>query len=150
MEVLDDEEVLAAVVDTFVHAFPRTLAGARAEPGTAVSVEVTGPVARRWTFIRSVDGWTREDGVVSSKAAAFLRTDADAFWRLLSGGLDRTSQVERVDLAGKAVVLETLKSELTRGRLKPMPRSTDCEEDASEDDLGPIGRLELGSADQLV
>lgn len=105
----DDDEVLAAVVDTFVYAFPRTLAAARAEPGTAVSVEVTGPVARRWTFIRSVDGWTREDGVVSSKAAAFLRTDADAFWRLLSGGLDRTSQVERVDLAGSPTLFSVLR-----------------------------------------
>ncbi len=105
----DDEDVLAAVVDTFVHAFPVALAGVRAEPGTSVGIEVTGPVSRRWTFIRSVDGWDREDDLLSRSSAALMRTDTEGFWRLLSGGLDRARQVARVELAGTPTLFSALR-----------------------------------------
>lgn len=105
----DDEEVLAAVVDTFSHAFPAALAGVHAEPGTAVGVVVEdAALTRRWTFTRSPGGWIGSDGV-SSDVAALLRTDADAFWRLLSGNLSRTDQVHRVELVGTPTLFAALR-----------------------------------------
>lgn len=105
----DDDDVLAAVVDTFSHAFPAALATVQAAPGTSVSVVVEdATLSRRWTFTRSAGGWIGRDGVATD-AAASLRTDPDAFWRLLAGGLSRTEQVQRVDLAGTPTLFAALR-----------------------------------------
>lgn len=105
----DDEDVLAAVVDTFSHAFPAALAEVQAVPGTTVSVVVEDATLRRaWTFTRSPGGWVGSDGL-SADAAAHLRTDPDAFWRLLSGNLSRTDQVHRVELAGTPTLFAALR-----------------------------------------
>lgn len=106
---LDDEDVLAAVVDTFSHAFPAALGSVHADPGTAVGVVVEdATISRRWTFIRSPGGWIGSDGD-SADAAAHLRTDPDAFWRLLSGNLSPTEQVHRVELAGTPTLFAALR-----------------------------------------
>lgn len=105
----DDPDVLAAVVDTFSHAFPAALAPIQAPEGTAVSVVVEdAELVRRWAFTRTPAGWIGTDGTAPD-AVASLRTDPEAFWRLLSGGLSRTEQVHRVDLAGTPTLFAALR-----------------------------------------
>lgn len=105
----DDPDVLAAVVDTFSHAFPAALAAVAAPEGTSVGVVVEdATLSRRWTFTRSAGGWIGRDGIAAD-AAAYLRTDPEAFWRLLAGGLSRTEQVQRVDLAGTPTLFAALR-----------------------------------------
>ena len=105
----DDDDVLAAVVDTFSHAFPAALGTTSAPEGTSVAVAVDGgAIARHWTFTRIAGGWVGRDGP-GPDAAAHLRTDPDAFWRLLSGNLPPGEQVQRVDLAGTPTLFAALR-----------------------------------------
>lgn len=103
----DDEEVLAAVVDTVVHAFPAALTGVAAPAGTAVLVEVTGPVRRQWSFALGDAGWRRSS--VAVEPVALLRTDAEGLWRLLSGSMTATEQVHRVELRGTPTLFAALR-----------------------------------------
>lgn len=105
----DDDEVVAAVVDTFSHAFPAALAGVTAPAGTTVAVAVEdATIRRRWTFTREERGWMGRNDTADD-AAASLRTDPDAFWRLLSGNLSSAEQVQRVDLAGTPTLFAALR-----------------------------------------
>jgi uncharacterized protein (TIGR03083 family) len=105
----DDEDVLAAVVDSFAYAFPVGLREVSATPGTVVVVEIHGPIARRWTFARTRAGWSRQDPAATRSPDAALHTDADTFWRLLSGGLTATTQVQRVRLEGSPSLFAALR-----------------------------------------
>lgn len=109
----DDEEVVAAVVDTFAAAIPPALAAVRAEVGTAVEVLLAGgrhDLRRRWRFARGADGgWQPQTSASADAPAATMRTDAETFWRLLSGGLSSRELVEQVELAGTPTLFAALR-----------------------------------------
>lgn len=95
----DDDNLVGAVLDTFVYAFPVGLGSVSAAEGSTVEVEATGAVRRRWRFRANPEGWVAS-GDGDAPLAAALRAPADVLWRLLAGTLTAGEIVARVRFEG--------------------------------------------------
>jgi uncharacterized protein (TIGR03083 family) len=72
------------VIATFVHALPRSLAGASPAPGTTVDLVVTGEGGGVWHAVRDGAGWDLRPGPSAAPACTLTGTVRDA-WRMYSG-----------------------------------------------------------------
>jgi uncharacterized protein (TIGR03083 family) len=109
-----DPEMTGAVLDTFRWAYPYRLSRISRPPGTAVEVEVTGVVERRWRWIATAGGWSPADPDSGGSPVARLSLDADAAWRLLTNGIparlqpkpvtNRDPELSRVLLRTRAII----------------------------------------------
>jgi uncharacterized protein (TIGR03083 family) len=83
---LDDPRHIAAVVATFVHALPPSLAAVPAPPGTTVDLEVTGAGGGTWHAVAPTAGpaWDLRPGPSPDPACRLTAPAGDA-WRLYAG-----------------------------------------------------------------
>jgi hypothetical protein len=81
---LRDARYVGPVVATFVHALPRSLAGAGATEGTTVDLSFTGEGGGEWHARRGPDEWLLQAGPSPSPACR-LTGPVDAAWRLYAG-----------------------------------------------------------------
>lgn len=78
------------MIATFVHALPRSLAGAGAADGTTVDLVVTGEAGGTWHAARDcAAGWGLRPGPSAVPACTVTGTVRDA-WRMYSGDPDAT------------------------------------------------------------
>ena len=102
-----DERWLRPLLDLSVRALPRTCAGVEAAVGTAVAFEVDGDGDLAWSVVREEDGWRVYRGAAAD-AAARVRVDADAAWKLLFNALPADQARARVSVAGDPRLAEPL------------------------------------------
>lgn len=101
------ERWLLPLLDLSVRAFPRACAEVAAEPGTAVVFSVDADRAHAWSIVRGAAGWRVFRGAAAD-AAARVRMDADAAWRLLFNALPPDAARARVSVQGDAALAEPL------------------------------------------
>lgn len=78
-----DANMVAAVLDTFSHAYRQKLSGLRRSEGTTAGVDITGEVARSWRWESTGKSWVTG----SSEAETLITMDVAMAWRLLTNGL---------------------------------------------------------------
>jgi uncharacterized protein (TIGR03083 family) len=74
------------LLDASARALPYAYAGVEAADGTAVTLEVDGETAGRWTIVREGGRWTLRYGGPDAPAA-LVRASTDTAWRLLYNAL---------------------------------------------------------------
>lgn len=101
------------VVATFVHALPRSLAGAGAAPGTTLDLVVTGDGGGMWHAVRDgADAWDLRPGPSPAPACTLTGTVRDA-WRMYSGDPGATlaaagnPALAAAALGGRAIITAT-------------------------------------------
>ncbi len=70
-------------LDTFMRALPFTFRSVEADPGTAVTVAVTGEAGGRWHVERRESGWEQAADLPRPSTAA-VTMDQDTAWRLVT------------------------------------------------------------------
>jgi uncharacterized protein (TIGR03083 family) len=96
-------ELYHPVLDCFMRALPHHYRTRSAEPGTGVTVEVTGDCGGAWHLYRADAAWlltARPTGAV----AATVAIPQDIAWRLFTKGIPREQARERVTIAGDALL----------------------------------------------
>ncbi|MGW4483336.1 maleylpyruvate isomerase family mycothiol-dependent enzyme [Amycolatopsis sp. NPDC004368] len=107
--LLDDAELRAPVVDTFMRALPYALRSVEARSGRQVGYTVTGASGGQWTARASAAGWTIDRGAPTSRSPlASVTTDADTFWRLCTRAVKPTDVEDRVVVKGDESVCATM------------------------------------------
>jgi hypothetical protein len=97
----------APMLDLSVRAFPRAYAETDAPAGTAVVFEVDREPDYVWSVVREAAGWCVMHGR-ASEAAASVRVDADAAWKLLYNALSARDTRDRLVITGDASVAAPL------------------------------------------
>ena len=97
---LPDPRYLNAVVDIAVRGLPYAYRDVRAEPGTTVLLDVSGPAGGQWTLLRDGDRWSLSRGE-PALATARVRVDQDAAWKLLFNALPEADAARAVELSGR-------------------------------------------------
>lgn len=92
---LKEPELLGPVLQTFVHALPKTFEKIVERPGVAVELRVLGLGGGTWHIASSDSGWELSPGE-HPKPAALVTTDADNAWRVFT----RNPQAHTVDVQG--------------------------------------------------
>jgi uncharacterized protein (TIGR03083 family) len=96
---LKEPAFLAPVLATFVHALPRTFAGAPAPAGTTVEVAVGGQGGGCWVLTRTPDGWHLAAGTAAEPVAR-VALDAETAWRLWTKGIGPAAAEAGVSISG--------------------------------------------------
>ena len=96
---LDDPQFLGPVLETFARALPRAYAGLDAPAGTELEIVFTGPAGSAWTLLRDSAAWRLLAGR-AEHAAAVVRVDQDAAWRLFTRGLRDGGAAKVVEVDG--------------------------------------------------
>jgi uncharacterized protein (TIGR03083 family) len=100
-------EWLHPLLDTFVRALPHAYRDVEAPDGTTVSVEVAGGAGDTWTLRREGGMWRLYSGATGA-AAARVRLDQDAAWRLFCKQLPREQAMQRAEVHGDRALAEPL------------------------------------------
>lgn len=89
---------VAPVLATFVRALPPRYAAVEAPAGTAVTLEIQGVEAYRFTLVREAGGWSLWHGAAASPAAAVVLPEEPA-WLLFTKGMagPEARAVARID-----------------------------------------------------
>jgi uncharacterized protein (TIGR03083 family) len=104
---LFDRLWLLPLLDLSVRAFPRAYKAIAAAPGTAVVFEVDASSDYVWSVVRGDAGWAVFRGRAPS-AAASVRADADAAWKLLYNALRRTEADRHLVINGDRTLVEPM------------------------------------------
>jgi uncharacterized protein (TIGR03083 family) len=96
---LKEARYLGPVLATFARAMPRALRDVDADPGTALTLTVTGAAGGRWSAVREPGRWTLWDGAPPRPAAEVIVAE-DPAWRLFTRGLDSAEARARVAIRG--------------------------------------------------
>jgi uncharacterized protein (TIGR03083 family) len=90
---------LGPVLALAVLALPHAFRAVEAPEGTTLGVEVDGDAGGRWAVVRGGGAWRVVEGDAPG-AAARVRLDADAAWRLFFNALPLDEAARRVESAG--------------------------------------------------
>jgi uncharacterized protein (TIGR03083 family) len=90
---------LYPALDIFVRALPFTYRKVDAPTGRALVLEIRGEAGGAWTLVRSPDRWRLFVGS-DAAAAARVRLDQEAAWKLFSKGLSPNEAQERIRIEG--------------------------------------------------
>jgi uncharacterized protein (TIGR03083 family) len=94
---------LNPALDIFMRALPFTYREVRAEPGTAVELEISGEAGGVWTLVREESRWVLSTGAGDGPAAR-VRLDQDAAWKLFSKGLSPEQARRSIRLEGDPIL----------------------------------------------
>ena len=100
-------DVAGPVLDGLRWAYPYRLAQAPARPGDAVTITVTGPVARTWHLVAAGDGGWQFGDEPGPRPAASLTLSTDQAWRLLTNNLPAGRRAA-LEASGDAAVTDIL------------------------------------------
>jgi hypothetical protein len=89
----------APVIAASMHALPKALAAVPAGPGTSVVVRIEGDAGGEWSVIREPERWTLFEGT-AQKAATTIALPADAWWRVVTLGLEPDDVLRRASAQG--------------------------------------------------
>jgi uncharacterized protein (TIGR03083 family) len=104
---LTQRRFLAPVLETFVHALPRTYRDVPAPEGTAVQLTISGEADGQWFVLRENAGW-KLYVEVDTPPAASVTLDARDAWRLFTKGLNKAEARSRAVLAGDPHLAERM------------------------------------------
>jgi uncharacterized protein (TIGR03083 family) len=104
---LTGRRFLAPVLETFVHALPRTYRDLHAPEGTAVQLTITGEAGGQWFVLRENAAW-KLCVEVNSPPAASVTLDASDAWRLFTKALRKEDARSRAVLAGDLHLAEKM------------------------------------------
>jgi uncharacterized protein (TIGR03083 family) len=90
---------LGPVIELSMYALPHAFRDADAEAGRALVVRVEGEAGGVWHILKDAAGWKLREGEAED-AAARVRLDADAAWRLFFNALGREEARRRVECVG--------------------------------------------------
>lgn len=96
---LDSRRWLGPVIELSMYALPHALRRAEATAGSALSVHVEGEAGGVWHILRGDGRWELREGE-APEAAARVRLDADAAWKLFFNALAREEAAARVEASG--------------------------------------------------
>lgn len=80
---LKEPEFMEPLLQTFVHALPRTYRDVEAPDDAVVQLEVVGPGGGNWHIVKSASGWDLAEGAAGSPDAR-VSLDVNDAWRLFS------------------------------------------------------------------
>jgi uncharacterized protein (TIGR03083 family) len=97
--LLTEPRWLKPVLEISVRALPRAYRDVAAEPGTAISLAVSGASGGVWSLLREAGGWRLYAGE-ADRAVARVRLDDQAAWRLFFKQLAPDEAERSVSLEG--------------------------------------------------
>lgn len=100
-----EPDMVGAVLDTFVWAYPYRLGHLTRPVGVTAGVDVTGPVARTWRWASTGSSWAAAPD--ATEASTLLTMTADQAWRLLTNGL-APADWPAVDPSADSAIARTL------------------------------------------
>jgi uncharacterized protein (TIGR03083 family) len=103
---LDSRRWLGPVLELSLYALPHAFRGVWAEAGGSLSVCIEGDAGGAWHILRTNGRWELRDGEPAD-AAARVRLDADAAWRLFFNALSPEEAASRVKTEGDRRLCET-------------------------------------------
>ena len=103
---LDSRRWLGPVIELAMYALPHAFRERDAPAGVALSVRVEGEAGGAWHILRGGAGWELREGE-AQQAAARVRLDADAAWRLFFNALGAAEAARRVEAEGDAGLCES-------------------------------------------
>jgi uncharacterized protein (TIGR03083 family) len=99
--LLDDPDLLRAVLATFAHALPVALAGVRRAEGATAVLVVTGPRGGTWTVRSEKEGWRLLVGADDARAATVVM-DEETAWRMYVASWPPNEIARRATIEGDA------------------------------------------------
>jgi uncharacterized protein (TIGR03083 family) len=107
--VLTDARYLRPVLGIAMRAVPHALRDV-GTTGDTLAVEITGDAGGAWTLTRASAGWTMTEGGpgLQTGATTHVRTSDDTAWRLLFHMLPEADARGRMEIAGRANLVEPL------------------------------------------
>jgi len=99
--VLTGKRWLHPVLDISMRALPHAYRHVQAPPTTSVTFEVTGEAGGQWTLVREADRWRLFTGALDH-AAAHVRLDQDAAWRMFFKQRSRDEVLASAAIAGRS------------------------------------------------
>jgi uncharacterized protein (TIGR03083 family) len=96
---LDSRRWLGPVIELSMYALPHALRHTEATKGSALSVNVEGEAGGVWHVLRGESGWELREGEAPD-AAARVRLEAGAAWKLFFNALGQDEAVRSVEVSG--------------------------------------------------
>ncbi|MEX1254712.1 MAG: maleylpyruvate isomerase family mycothiol-dependent enzyme [Dehalococcoidia bacterium] len=96
---LFERRLFAPVLDTFVHALPRTYSEVSAPEGAHVRVVISGDAGGAWSLVHHEGAW-RLFEEIAAEATAEVALDEDTAWRLFTKGISRGAARKRMRRSG--------------------------------------------------
>ncbi len=96
---LKERRWFGPVLETFVRGVPRALAGAPAEGGAVVRLDITGEAGGSWTF-RLADRWSLIAAPDPVEVTSRVVLDQDDAWRIFTNGMPFEAARRQADIAG--------------------------------------------------
>ena len=98
---LKQAHYLRPALDAFVRALPYTFRETWADPGSSVTLTLTGPGGGQWSIRKEAIGWQLYTGAPEQSTAEVILTGDDA-WRLFTKGLEPFEVQGRAEIIGDA------------------------------------------------
>jgi uncharacterized protein (TIGR03083 family) len=99
------------VLDTFIHALPRTYRDVPAPDDSHLELVIAGEAGGSWSLVRQGGRWDLFEDV-HLEPTSIVTLDEDTAWRLFTRGIDRDAARARITLAGDgalgSVMLDTV------------------------------------------
>jgi len=99
--LLTGKRWLHPVLDISMRALPHAYRHVQAPPTTSVTFEITGEAGGQWTLVREADRWRLFTGALDH-AAAHVRLDQDAAWRMFFKQRSRDEVLASAAIAGRS------------------------------------------------
>ncbi len=96
---LDERRWLAPVLELSMYALPHAFRDVGAGEGSCLSVTIEGEAGGVWHIVKRGAAWELREGE-AAEAAARVRLDADAAWRLFFNALTREEAGRRIEAVG--------------------------------------------------
>jgi len=103
-DVLMSAELHHPLLDTFMRALPHTFRHVSAQPGTLVTVTITGPGGDTWYLLRRDTQWALVQGAGSLQPTAAVELDGAIAWRLFTKGLSADDARPYLSVSGDQIL----------------------------------------------
>ncbi len=98
--ILDQPNILAPVLETFMFAFPFTYREVLCPEGTVIQLTIEGPAGNSWYIQQESGAWGFYQGKPEIPPVSLITMDQDSAWRLFTNGLDPQIARQHIHLQG--------------------------------------------------
>ena len=105
---LKEPQFFAPILQTFVHALPRTFRAVHVPDGTTILLHISGASGGTWLLQREQTTWLlgKPDTSRTEHVDASITLDQDTAWRLFTKGISKEEAMQHATLTGNEMLAE--------------------------------------------
>ena len=105
---LKEPQFFAPILQTFVHALPRTFRSAQATSGTTILLHISGESGGEWLLQREQSTWLlgKPDTSPVEQIDASIILDQETAWRLFTKGISKEEAMQHANFTGNEKLAE--------------------------------------------